>query len=103
VVVVGMPMVVLALRVLVLLVAVLVEFTAQQLVAQERLMVQMEQQIQAVVLAVAVMLVQTPQAALASSLFVTLQHNQHQLQQQATHKSTTLTATKSTLGHHLEL
>jgi hypothetical protein len=42
-------------------------------------------------------------AALASSSFVTLHHNQHQLQQLAHPKSITLMATKSTLGHHLEL
>jgi hypothetical protein len=41
--------------------------------------------------------------ALASSSFVTLQHNQHQLQQLVHHKSTTLMAIKFTLGLHLEL
>jgi hypothetical protein len=41
--------------------------------------------------------------ALASSLFVIHNHNQHQPQQLAHPKSTTLMATKYTLGHHLEL
>jgi hypothetical protein len=68
---------------------------------------QMVKQILAVVLAVVLITVQ-PQSlrhleAQASSSFVTLHHNQHQLQQLVHHKLTTLMATKFTLGHHLEL
>jgi hypothetical protein len=42
-------------------------------------------------------------AVLASSSFVTLRHNQHQLQQRVHHKSTLLTGIRFTLGHHLGL
>jgi hypothetical protein len=60
-------------------------------------------QTQGVVGVVAQIVLLVVMVALASSSFVTLQHNQHQLQQLVHHKLTLLTATKSILGHPLEL